>query len=160
MIQEEKTPQIQVIYNSLSRLDYADTFSVTNHENSLEEITILVLGQAPDWIKSLFQLRNYLVRLVGIQPISKPEVIIDYKVGGSIVFFDIYKIENNFVLLGKNDKHLDFRVCISNSNEEKQNIKVTTVVQFHNAKGKLYFSVIKPFHKMIVRSMVKNAIPR
>ena len=64
------------------------------------------------------------------------------------------------MILGENDKHLDFRVCIQDNNEAQQNIKVTTLVQFHNTKGKLYFSVIKPFHKMIVKSMVKNAVDK
>ena len=60
-------------------------------------------------------------------------------------------------MLGANDKHLNFRVSVYNSNETLFNIKVTTLVEYNNRFGKIYMTIIKPFHHIIVKAMVKQA---
>ncbi|MDR1652533.1 MAG: DUF2867 domain-containing protein [Prevotellaceae bacterium] len=37
-------------------------------------------------------------------------------------------------------------------------ISIITVVHFHNALGKVYFFVIRPFHKIIVKAMIKRLL--
>ena len=69
-----------------------------------------------------------------------------------------YIIEDteNEAIMRKDDKHLLFYVSIAKI--ENNLIDVTTVVQYHNALGKVYFFFIKPFHKMIVPRVVKDII--
>ena len=59
-------------------------------------------------------------------------------------------------IMRKDDKHLLFYVSIAKIGNNL--IDVTTVVQYHNALGKIYFFFIKPFHKMIVPRVVKELI--
>jgi hypothetical protein len=37
-----------------------------------------------------------------------------------------------------------------------QRVTATTVVLMHNWLGRIYLTVIKPFHRMVVRSMLRQ----
>jgi len=78
--------------------------------------------------------------------------------GGDILTSEDYIIEDteNEAIMRKDDKHLLFYVSIAKIGNNL--IDVTTVVQYHNALGKVYFFFIKPFHKMIVPRVVKEFI--
>ena len=41
-----------------------------------------------------------------------------------------------------------------------QTFTITTVVKFNNRLGRLYFFFIRPFHKVIIRSMLKRVAKR
>ncbi|WP_084297724.1 DUF2867 domain-containing protein [Sporolactobacillus laevolacticus] len=63
------------------------------------------------------------------------------------------------ILLGEDDRHLDFRVSIlMDEVHELKYVTISTVVFFHNRLGRLYFFVIERFHKAIVSAMLKNMI--
>jgi hypothetical protein len=59
--------------------------------------------------------------------------------------------------MGDDDKHLYYRISILKRNTEKRfEVYLTTIVKFKNNWGKIYFAFIKPFHKMVVKSMLKK----
>ena len=66
----------------------------------------------------------------------------------------------NEVILGEDDKHLNFRISllIEAENEENRKFSITTTVKFNNNFGKIYFYAIKPFHRLIVPVMLKGII--
>ncbi len=132
-------------------------FSTTNHINNIEEITNLVFNTTPRWVNSLFTIRNKVAGIFGL----KTEVPKDYnehfKIGGYVKFFKIFSISDNEVVLGADDSHLNFRAIVKNDKSESFNIKVITLVEYNNYKGKIYMGIIKPFHRQIVKRMVKNA---
>ncbi|TPN86925.1 DUF2867 domain-containing protein [Aquimarina algicola] len=156
-VKEEATPLIYTQTDLLEQIDFSDTFATTNQKNSLEEITTLIFNNQPNWIKKLFLIRNKIVKHIGL----KTEITKDYnkgfRVGGFLSFFKIFSISDNKIVLGADDSHLNFRAIIANTNAEIYNIKVITLVQYNNTKGKIYMSIVKPFHKIIVKRMVKNA---
>ncbi len=156
-VKKENTPKTNSIKYAFKTLDFADTFSTTNHKNSLETITHLIFGTMPKWISRLMYLRNVLVKLFGLKTEMAKEFNSNFKPGDVIGFFKIFSVTNNEVMLGANDKHLDFRVSIYNSKEPQYNIKVTTLVQYNNLFGKIYMTLIKPFHVLVVKCMVKQA---
>jgi len=141
----------------LKKIDFVDTFSTTNHSNNIEEITNLVFNTTPKWVNSLFILRNKIAGLFGLKTVMPNDYNENFKVGGYVKFFKIYSISSTEVILGADDSHLNFRALISDDKSVSYNIKVTTLVEHNNLKGKIYMSVIKPFHRQIVRRMVKNA---
>jgi hypothetical protein len=140
-----------------TKIDFIDTFSTTNHSSNIEEITTLIFNTTPKWINSLFALRNRIAGLFGYGIELPRDYNENFKVGEYIKFFKIYSISDNEVILGADDSHLNFRVLIIDDKSSSHNIKVITIVEFNNLKGKIYMSVINPFHKLIVRRMVKNA---
>ena len=128
-VKEEHTQLTDKMNQLLKKIDFNDTFSTINHRNSIEEITNFIFNTTPVWIESLFQLRNKMAGLIGL----KTEKPADY------------------------NEHLNFRIILTNEDKDLYNCKVITLVKYNNRKGKIYMGIIKPFHRIIVKRMVKNA---
>jgi hypothetical protein len=154
---EEKIELTDEQKKMLSKIDFVDTFSTTNHINNIEEITNLVFNTTPKWINSLFAIRNKIASLFGLKTEMPNDYNENYKVGGYVKFFKVFSISDNEVILGADDSHLNFRAVINNDKSDSYNIKVITLVEYNNLKGKIYMGIIKPFHRQIVKRMVKNA---
>ncbi len=116
----------------LDHIEFSDTFTTTNHSDSLEKIANLIFNNPPQWIKSLFTLRNRVVGLFGLKTEVPDDYTDEFKVGGYVMFFKIFNIESNHLILGADDSHLKFRVKIENTEDAQHNIKVTTLVEFNN----------------------------
>ncbi len=154
---EESTKLMADQKTLLRKIDFADTFSTTNRTNSIEEITNLIFNTTPKWVESLFVLRNKIAGWFGLETDLPQDYNENFKVGGYINFFKIYSISDTAVILGADDSHLNFRSLINNDQSKSYNIKVVTLVEYNNLKGKIYMKIIKPFHRQIVKRMVKNA---
>ena len=141
----------------LSPIDFADTFSTTNEQDNIEQVTNLIFRKTPKWIDSLLLLRNMIMSLFNLKTVQPDDYNEKFVEGGYIRFFRIFSVSDSMVILGLDDKHLDFRVVIRNDRSTSYNIKVTTLVKYNKKIGQLYMTVIKPFHKIIVKSMVRNA---
>ena len=142
---------------ALDRIDFQDTFSTTNKKDSLKDIGHKIFNNPPWWIILLFLIRNILVKIVGLKTSLPKDHNEEFKVGGYIGFFKIYEITEDEIIMGADDKHLNFRASIYNDHSEEYNIKVTTLVQFNNNLGRIYMKLIGPFHRLVVSSMVKKA---
>ena len=101
----------------------------------------------PKPVACLMKLRSTLVKPLGLQG------------GGS--FRDlISERDDEEIVISKNDKHLCFRVGIycSKPKDGWQDASVTTVVNFNNFLGRLYFVGIWVFHRIFVKSLFKRAV--
>jgi hypothetical protein len=159
-VKVESTPETEGIKNALPTIDFSDTFSTTNHQDDLATISNLVFGTAPKWIEFLLKLRNSIVKVFGLKTEQPADFHTNFKVGGYIGFFKIYSIEEKEIILGADDKHLNFRVSLYNSHESEFNIKVTTLVEYNNSFGRWYMTIVKPFPHLVVKVMVKQAYKR
>jgi len=144
--------------------DYTDSYSGSLKD--IKTITPETLGQAffsssPKWVGSLFQLRNKIVSLFGLKTGGSVQEIDhnSFDIGNHIGLFKVIDKNNNELVLGEDDKHLDFRVSLLlDSKTQNKKLIITTTVAFNNWFGKLYFFPVKPFHKFIVKSMLKKTI--
>lgn len=62
------------------------------------------------------------------------------------------------VVMGFDDKHLDFRVildCCAIPNDHSK-VSLTTAVRSHNRLGRVYLRIILPFHRLIVPAMLRG----
>jgi hypothetical protein len=157
IVKTEHSPNTLGIQKALTKIDFTDTFSTTNHKDSIEAVARLIFGTMPKWVAFLMRLRNALVKAIGLKTEMDKTYDSEYKAGNSIGFIKIFSVEENEILLGADDKHLNFRVSVYNSEEPTHNIKVTTLVKYNNRFGKIYMALIKPFHVLIVKRMVKQA---
>ena len=134
-------PENSLINSDLDSIDYFDSYSIKKESNcSVDEITTIILS-LPNWIKILLKIRHYLlVKPFGLSS-GKNEVPI------------LYRNENEIVI-GENDKHLYYRVSVYKKSGQNPEIFLTTNVKFNNKWGKMYFAFIKPFHKLVVKSML------
>ena len=156
-IQEVQTKITEADNTLLSKIDFSDTFATTNHINTIEDVTNMVFNTTPKWVEALFKVRNSAVKLIGLKTGKPSDYSEAFIVGGYIHFFKIYAIEHNKVILGANDSHLNFRAIVINDNTTDYNIKVTTLVEYNNLKGRIYMAIVKPFHRLVVKRMVANA---
>ena len=60
-------------------------------------------------------------------------------------------------MAGFDDHHLDFRVVVDvTTSGEGQQVTTTTLVRTHNRLGRAYLAIILPFHRLIVRTMLRQ----
>lgn len=156
-VKEEKTPLIYKERGILKKIDFSDTFSTINKQDTLKEIANLIFNDPPNWVKLLFTLRNKMVKIIGLKNSVPKGFKETFDVGGYIGFFKIYAISNSEIILGADDSHLNFRAIILKDNTSDYNIKTITLVEYNNMKGSIYMSLIKPFHRIVVKSLVKKA---
>ncbi|UUC45104.1 DUF2867 domain-containing protein [Flavobacterium cerinum] len=154
---EEHVDLSEKALKSLVKIDFSDTFSTTNHQDSIAEITRKIFGQSPVWIRTLFTIRNFLVRLIGLKNEKPSDYNVGLAVGQYIGFFKVFSVDKTEILLGADDTHLNFRALIQNTSTANYNIKVTTLVAYNNQKGRYYMRFILPFHRIVVKSMVRQA---
>ena len=61
------------------------------------------------------------------------------------------------LVAGLNDSHLDFRLVVDVAGAAgSQSVTATTLVLTHNLLGRVYLALIMPFHRLIVRSMLRR----
>ncbi len=153
-------PEYSIISKDFTGFQYCDSFStVTQTNNSLDKITT-DLFQTPKWADSLMTIRNAAVRLVGLTAggNKKDTYVSDYyPIGSRAVYFTVIDRNENEILMAEKDKHLNFRVSVMiNRQDDHVTIYLTTLVKYNNFLGWLYFFPVKPFHRLIIRSLFRR----
>jgi hypothetical protein len=139
---------------------FADAYAISIPARSLNAMAAarLAFEEAPGWINSLLRLRNVMVSPFGLKAGEKNDKPFVEKAG----IFPVINETPDRVVLGLNDKHLDFRllVDVKENGDGLQTVTASTLVKTHNAFGRIYLAAVKPFHRMIVPAMLKqlNAI--
>ena len=129
-------------------VDYIDSFSkvmVTGQALTPEDFRNLAFSRFPKWIGWLMNFRNAIVKPLGLDTATRfTDMVLDKNLHEEI--------------LGMLDKHLDFHVSMwcGEYHEGKQELRITTVVKYNNWLGRAYFFIIRPFHGIIVKSILKH----
>lgn len=120
----------------------------------------------PNWVNALFKLRNILVRPFGLDDgesenrSEKLKKIINDG-SGSAGLMSVTDATDDEIVILLSDKHLDaYMSVLIEKIESKQIVVATTLVRYHNRLGRIYFSLIRPFHMIIVKSMLINTLKR
>jgi hypothetical protein len=109
--------------------------------------------RSPWWIETLLSLRHLLVAPFGLKTSGKTEAIPRETIG----LFPILSEAPDRLIAGFNDKHLDFRVVVDVATAgARQQVTATTLVLTHNAFGRVYLAVITPFHRLVVRTLLRQ----
>lgn len=167
-----KTKKVPIPENSLicSYLpaNYSDSFEcnyISSKEITPDDMQIAFWTTCPTWLNRLFKLRTILVK-----PFKLKSNINDYAEdlrqcvinSKSHKYISIPSKSNEETVLCTIDKHLTFyfSVIVRKKEEDKKTIIATTLVNCHNILGHCYFTVIYPFHTIIVPSMIKNILKK
>ena len=100
-------------------------------------------------------LRNRIAVLFGLKPARR--TLRDERVRfGS---FPVICCAPERVVLGFDDKHLDFRIIVdvAKTGAAHSQITATTMVHPHNLLGQIYLAFVLPFYRMIVPPMLAQA---
>lgn len=142
-------------------------FIDSNNTIDIQKVGQLFFSAGPKWIDTLFALRNNLVKWFGLKTTGKltnrQQQLENFKgePGERIGLFKVFHKTENELILGEDDKHLDFRVSLfldKNIETNQKQLTISTLVKFNNIFGKLYFIPVKPLHKQIVPTMFKGII--
>ena len=140
-------PEKSLILNGFGEVHYYDTYQIEKQtELSAEEISKDIM-KLPRWVVLLLKLRNSIGGFVGLKTTDK-------KIGEGDFFTLIEKNENE-VVAGETDKHLDFRTSVMKDTAEST-ITLITIVHFNNVWGRIYFFPVKPLHKILIRTLLKK----
>ncbi|MBJ7312652.1 DUF2867 domain-containing protein [Rugamonas sp. CCM 8940] len=119
-----------------------------------EQLARFIFAQQAPWIGRLMHLRDALVSIFGLKTTKQLSTVGDARVA----FFKIYERRAHEIILGEDDKHLDFRLSILRRDEAgASQVVMSTVVHCHNLLGRSYIRLIAPFHRMVVRSNLRQA---
>jgi hypothetical protein len=168
-ITKTRFPEKSLLFADHEKYDYIDSFGgvFSDMENKvgIEDIAADFLKPLPRWVDALMNLRDMIVSLVGLKTSSKSKwenqpKNFQFIPGEQIGFFNVYDRTDNELVLGEDDKHLNFRISLFLENQandpSKKLVAITTVVTFNNWLGSFYFFFVKPFHKRIVPAMMKK----
>jgi len=164
-IEKVGVPEGSEISNFLADAYYYDTYRFHNKTKDRSPLQVWLdhASKTPAWVNALMGLRNRIVSALGLKnlghlgDLESDKSVNDYRIGDRVGIFTLKSINENEVILGDNDRHLDVKVSIHKENADGDLISISTVVHVHNLMGKVYMLVIKPLHKLIVRSTIIRA---
>ncbi len=161
-------PAASLIAHVFRRVDYADAYRCQLPRGQHDDIDTLTrdlfVATPPVWLRTLLRARDQLVRPFGIKTLGATNshtLRARLEPGSSLGFFKVFQCSSDEIILGEDDRHLDYRVSVLRTGEhETQWLTVSTVVRFHNWLGRLYFLPVRPIHHRLVPWMLGNAARR
>jgi hypothetical protein len=162
-------PEASVLRNITGKYVHIDSYSASiNGVGTLINATgvanAFFFQKQPGWIGALFSIRNGIVKYFGLKTGTKEGDIIPspegfkFEVGKRVGLFKVFANTASEIIGGEDDKHLNFRISLFTNHQPSGEvlIVVSTVVQFNNLLGRLYFIPVRLFHGLITRSMLKS----
>jgi len=162
-IKEVPLPENSLIIKSFSPIDYEDNFSVQiNNKIDLIQLPILFFQSFPNWFRGLMLLRETLAKPFGLKTAHGMDVekqLQNFKgeIGESIAVFNVMGKSKNELMLGENDKHLNFRFSVfSFPNKNGTEVQMATTVKYTSWMGRIYFLPVRPIHRLIMPIMLRR----
>jgi hypothetical protein len=150
----------------LAGADYYDEKAIVG-TGTLREFLAGFLSHYPWWIKGLYGVRAGFVRLLGMRqprmslPLQLTPEDISFTVGERATIFKVKGgKEGHYWMAGADDTHLsaDLVVAVEPLANGRNRFHVGTVVHYHAWTGPVYMNVIRPFHHIVVQSMMQAGI--
>jgi hypothetical protein len=152
------------VADAYASTNLADAYSIElpgGASTDPELLARFIFAQQPSWVGSLMAVRDAVVGKLGLKTAKQLAALGAAAKTDRVGIFRIYSKGPMEVVLGEDDKHLDFRVSVlcslQPSPEGKRRLTLSTVVHCHNRLGRLYIFVIAPFHRLVVRSSLDRA---
>lgn len=147
-VRQMETPAELVAAAGLPRVHFSDTFALRLPTGSSRDVAhwhraLLDVGE-PAWLGALMAVRNRMAKGLGLETAGR---------SSDPSPFTPLAREGDTLVVGADDKHLDFRGVLRVVGEDLQ---CTTVVHEHNVTGRAYFLVVKPFHRLIVPALLRR----
>jgi hypothetical protein len=153
------TPTAAIHASGLTHIDFADGYSCQAEQTyaDAEHAARAIFADPPHVVRCLMGLRNTIVAPLGL----RPSVDFSDRGLGKVDVFPIISSTGNAVVVGGNDKHLDFRIWIGiQPGPRGSEVTISTLVKINNLLGRAYLFAIMPFHKLLSRSRLQRAVNR
>jgi len=150
----------------LAQADYTDE-KLASGTVSMRAFVANMLNYQPGWISMLFGVRGVFARLFGLRQTGVPRFrtlrpeSLPMTPGQRASLFKVRAAEDERFWIGEaNDSHLHaaIAVVVEERDRGQRCFHVLTIVRYHNCTGPLYFNIIRPFHHLVVGSMVHAGV--
>lgn len=152
---------VATVYESTN---LADAFAVRLPIGTSGDPDVLwrfAMSQQPSWIGWLTNVRDAIVACFGLKTAKHLATLSNEAKADRIAFFKVYGRSESEIILGEDDKHLDFRLSVLRSPDLSPTLggqlTVSTVVHCHNLLGRAYILVIAPLHRLVVKASLRRA---
>lgn len=149
------------VYKSVN---LADAFAIrlpAGASGDPDRLARFIFSQQPAWIGMLTRVRDVIVAVFGLKTAKHLATLANDANAHRVGIFKVYSTNEAEIVMGEDDKHLDFRVSVLCSAgptpASDRLLTVTTVVHCHNLLGRTYLFVIAPFHRMVVKASLNRA---
>jgi hypothetical protein len=159
IVKSDKIPNRSIISNGFGKTDYCDSYRITKQTNETVDAITTQIFRMPWWVIGLMKIRNSIVKILGLRN-GKNETVKEaayYSAGSKAGYFTVTERNANEIVMGENDRHLYFRASVL-IDREQSFIYLTTIVRFHNVWGRIYFLPVKPFHRLVIKSLLKRQV--
>jgi len=164
LVRQVAIPSRSAIATAFKSVNLADAFSIRLPPGASRNPDVLarfIFSVQPSWIGVLTGVRDAIVAGFGLKTATHLATLSSDPAAKRISIFRVFGSSETEVILGENDKHLDFRVSILCTPDSLQNtgnqLTLSTVVHCHNRLGRTYLSVIAPFHRQVVKASLRRA---
>jgi hypothetical protein len=164
LIRQVVLPSQSAVATAFESVSLADAFSIQLPSDASANPDVLarfIFSVQPSWIGALTNVRDAIVAGFGLKTANHLATLSGDATVPRISIFRVFDSSETEIVLGEDDKHLDFRVSIlctpgSPPNTGSQ-LTLSTVVHCHNLLGRTYLSVIAPFHRQVVKASLRRA---
>ncbi len=160
-------PHPSLIEGGLNKIDYTDSFAVTlpaEEAPPLQQLPVLFFHAFPRWFGWLIGLRELIAGWIGLKTAKGIDIQAEIdqfqgREGEAIALFKVMRTNEQEIMMGENDQHLDFRLSFFRIEKEGAvEIVLSTTVEMNNWLGRVYFIPVKPIHRLIVPIIIKRMI--
>ena len=152
---------VATVYESMN---LADAFAIQLPFGTSSDPDVLwrfLILQQPSWIGWLTNVRDAIVACFGLKTAKHLATLSGEANADRIGIFKVYGKSETEIVLGEDDKHLDFRLSVLRTPDLSPTLggqlTVSTVVHCHNLLGRAYILVIAPFHRQVVKASLRRA---
>lgn len=150
-VRSTRVPETVLPHLLLRRVDLSDAYEADLPPGSpadAEHWARRIFHQPPPWVLATLALRNAVVAPFALKrPTKESEG------------FPVLGRSDNEVVLGLDDRHLDFRVSVlTHPTAGGHALTVATRVLVHGGLGRAYIAVVWPVHPFVVRAMIRRAL--
>jgi hypothetical protein len=157
-------PPQSAITSLYKSVNLADAYSIQLPPSASIDPDVLarfVFSHQPAWIVVLTKIRDAIVAGFGLKTSGQLASLSGDAKGNRVSFFKVYSTSGTEIVLGEDDKHLDFRVSLLCSKRAVpltgHTLTLSTVVHCHNLLGRTYIRLITPFHRLVVKASLRRA---
>ena len=157
-------PSRSAITQAYASMNLADAFAIrlpVGASTDPETLARFIFAHQPAWVGLLMKLRDGLVAGFGLKTGRHLASLADGARARRLGIFKVYGVNEAEIIVGEDDKHLDFRVSVfcapAAGPEADRQLIVSTVVHCHNLLGRTYIFLIAPFHRRVVRASLRRA---
>jgi len=151
-------PKLQ---RAITTADHTDTLSIES-DAELLSFAARMLSFHPGWLQALYRVRVLLLGVLGHRTGLPPHPTIlqtlPTQPGARAAFFTVEEAGPDHWTAQASEAHLTARLAVVQAPGQHRRFlyRLVTVVHFHNRVGRVYFAMIRPFHVLVVRAMLRH----